>query len=56
MKRYPPHSSQTGLGPAALLALAMALFLFFVLSSAAGGQGGIDSLDRPLGAPVGLDQ
>ena len=56
MKRYPPHSSQTGIGPGALLALATALCLFFALSMAAGGQGGIDSLDRPLEAPVGLGQ
>jgi hypothetical protein len=33
----------------------MALCLFFVLSMAAGSQGGIDSIDRPLVAPAGLD-
>jgi len=54
MKQYPPRRSQADVGPVAVLALAVAMCLFFVLSMAGGGPGGAGSFDQPLEAPRGF--
>lgn len=55
MKQYPPHRSQVDIGPVAMLALAVALSLFFVLSVAdGGGHGGSGPFAQPLEAPAGF--
>jgi len=54
MKQYPPHPSQADVGPVAMLVLTVAMCLFFVLSMAGGGPGGVGPLDQPLEAPAGF--
>jgi hypothetical protein len=54
MKQYPPHLSQADVGHLAVLVLTVAMSLFFLLSMAAGGHGGVGPLDQPLEAPAGF--
>ena len=54
MKQYPPHLSQAGVAPIALLILTVAMVLLFILSMTGGDHGGIDPFAQPLEAPVGL--
>jgi hypothetical protein len=54
MKQYPPHRSQVDVGRVAMLALAVAMSLFFVFSMAGGGHGGAGQFDQPLEAPPGF--
>ena len=54
MKQYPPHLSEADVRSAALLLLTVAMSLFFLLSMAAGGHGGVGPLVQPLEAPAGF--
>lgn len=54
MKQYPPHLSQADLRSTALLLLAVAMSLAFLLSMAAGGHAGVGPLAQPLEAPAGF--
>ena len=54
MKQYPPHLSQADARRLAMLVLALAMSLLFVLSMAAGGHAGAGPLDQPLEAPAGF--